>query len=159
VLIGIIGISKTEYAERLRRIPGPPVTLCNKINDETPSTNFKFINEFKMGPGTKRLDPEFRTGCTCRQENGRSVGCEYLSCECLEESARNENGKLLGFPYYGTGKKMGCMREMFLNSRYALFECNALCSCRDNCRGRVVQKGRTVRLEIFKTKDRGWGRF
>ncbi|MCJ1245011.1 hypothetical protein MMC30_002212 [Trapelia coarctata] len=151
-------ISKTKYAERLRQIPGPPVTLRNDIGDTTPSTNFTFISKFKFGPGTRPLGLEWRTGCSCDQENGRGVGCEYLNCDCLEDSARDESGKLLGFPYYSTGKKKGCMRDMFLNSRYALYECNSLCNCRENCKSRVVQKGRQVRLEIFKTKDnRGWG--
>ena len=36
-------------------------------------------------------------------------------------------------------------------------ECNKYCTCGPNCRNRVVQKGRKVVLEIFKTDDKGWG--
>lgn len=38
-----------------------------------------------------------------------------------------------------------------------VFECNALCTCSDACSNRVVQMGPRVRLEVYSTKDRGWG--
>lgn len=40
----------------------------------------------------------------------------------------------------------------------AIFECNQACQCDPTeCLNRVVQKGRQVPLEIFKTKKKGWG--
>lgn len=39
-----------------------------------------------------------------------------------------------------------------------IFECNDACSCNAiTCNNRVVQKGLTERLQIFKTMDKGWG--
>jgi len=38
-----------------------------------------------------------------------------------------------------------------------LYECNDSCTCSQNCRNRVVQKGTQIRFEVFKTGDRGWG--
>ncbi|PWN19283.1 SET domain-containing protein, partial [Microstroma glucosiphilum] len=38
-----------------------------------------------------------------------------------------------------------------------IFECTKACGCSDDCPNRVVQKGRTVPLEVFKTKMCGWG--
>ena len=156
-LIAFTEVAKSEYAERLLQIPGPRVTLYNDVDDSTPSTDFKFINEYVFTQGTKRIDKEFRSGCTCREENGRSMGCEYLYCECIDDSARDEDGELYGFPYYATGQKKGTLREMFLKTRYAIYECNELCNCDERCKTRVVQMGRQIPLEIFKTKNRGWG--
>ncbi|CAZ81117.1 unnamed protein product [Tuber melanosporum] len=38
-----------------------------------------------------------------------------------------------------------------------IMECNVCCKCSDECQNRVVQRGRTLRLEIFMTKNCGWG--
>ncbi|KAG8541865.1 hypothetical protein GDO81_006759 [Engystomops pustulosus] len=38
-----------------------------------------------------------------------------------------------------------------------IFECNHACSCWRNCRNRVVQNGLKVRLQLFRTKNMGWG--
>ena len=32
-----------------------------------------------------------------------NIGCELLSCGCLDDAATNENGKKM-FPYWGTGE-------------------------------------------------------
>jgi len=39
-----------------------------------------------------------------------------------------------------------------------IWECNEYCGCDlSACPNRVVQRGRTVGLDIFKTKEKGWG--
>lgn len=38
-----------------------------------------------------------------------------------------------------------------------IFECHSSCKCTKSCGNRVVQKPLSHRLEIFKTKDCGWG--
>jgi histone-lysine N-methyltransferase SUV39H len=151
--------AQTEYAERLRHIPGPPVTLHNSIDDSTPSTNFTFIYQYRFGPGIKRVDEEFQSGCTCHEGNDRDSGCESVDCDCLEDGGRDRKGRILGFPYFATGPRKGRLRESFLHSREPIYECNDLCNCSENCRTRVVQKGRKVRLEIFKTWTRGFGSY
>ncbi|MCJ1284698.1 hypothetical protein MMC26_004034, partial [Xylographa opegraphella] len=148
--------AQIKYAQRLAEIPSPPVTLFNNIDDSTPPTNFQFIDQYVFGPGTKRVDKEFRSGCTCYQDS-REAGCSALSCECLEDTAIGENGKSDGFAYYGSGPKTGLLRYKYLKTRNAIYECNELCSCNDNCKSRVVQKGRQIPLDIFKTRNRGWG--
>jgi len=41
-----------------------------------------------------------------------------------------------------------------------VFECNAHCSCDDDdCKNRVVQKGRKCSVNIKKTSNKGWGVF
>lgn len=38
-----------------------------------------------------------------------------------------------------------------------IFECNSKCKCNYRCTNRVVQNGIKVRLELFKTYNKGWG--
>jgi hypothetical protein len=38
-----------------------------------------------------------------------------------------------------------------------IYECNTRCTCDEDCRNRVVQRGSDVKLEVFKTLRCGWG--
>ena len=38
-----------------------------------------------------------------------------------------------------------------------VFECNSCCACPETCPNRVVQKGLQLKLQVFKTKHKGWG--
>jgi histone-lysine N-methyltransferase SUV39H len=131
--------------------------VVNEVDDETPPEDFTFITEYHFRNGLSRLDPGARSGCECRPDNGRNVGCEYRSCSCLEDCAVDDNNKPLGFPYHAVGETKGCLRQKYLDRRDVIYECNELCTCPSWCKNKVVQKGRQVPLEIFKTADRGWG--
>ncbi|KAH8298675.1 hypothetical protein KR059_011108, partial [Drosophila kikkawai] len=38
-----------------------------------------------------------------------------------------------------------------------IYECNSRCKCRKNCLNRVVQFSLEMKLQVFKTSNRGWG--
>jgi histone-lysine N-methyltransferase SETDB1 len=38
-----------------------------------------------------------------------------------------------------------------------IFECNPKCKCDCRCTNRVVQNGIIIRLQLFKTANKGWG--
>lgn len=38
-----------------------------------------------------------------------------------------------------------------------IYECNSLCTCKKTCTNRVVQHGLEIKLQVFKTGNRGWG--
>jgi SET domain-containing protein len=52
-------------------------------------------------------------------------------------------------PAYGPGRRLKRGYE-------SVYECHALCSCSDECANRVVQRGMSVRLEVFRTPLAGW---
>jgi len=174
---------RQRYLSILQRLPGPPVTLVNDLDHETPSLGFKFISEYVLGEGVERMDQDTIVGCDkCKPNMGASRGCEYTQmCACLEyaepdESAMTEEQLARWqkakysqdleeevatfpkkFPYFSTGPRVGCLVEHYLNHRYMIYECNDNCSCGPNCKNRNVQHGRKVKLEIFKTPNRGFG--
>ena len=118
--------------------------------------NFRFINESVIRSGVEAADAEFLAGCQCTDDRW----CQYGSCECLDEVEQadlmgRESGKL--HAYHTHGVKKGYLRSKYLESRQPIYECHAGCACSANCPNRVVSKGRTVPLQIFRTKDRGWG--
>lgn len=75
------------------------------------------------------------------------------------------NGPVAGTPrkkrfaYHSQGAKKELLRSRYLNSRAPIYECHEACSClREECPNRVVERGRKVPLQIFRTTDsRGWG--
>ena len=172
---------RQRYLSTLQKLAGPPVTLVNDLDHETPSLELKYISEYVLGEGVERVDREFMFGCDqCKPNMGGNRGCEYTQkCGCLEyaqpdESAMNEEQKAqwqeekysyepqVGdypkkFPYFSTGPRTGCLVDHYLNHRHMIYECNDNCSCGPNCKNRNVQHGRKVRLEIFKTTNRGFG--
>ena len=143
--------------ERLGRVRGPPVSLINDVDDSTLPSDFRFIDEYVFSQGTHRLEEEFQSGCQCRQDY-RGVGCEYLKCSCLEDVGISEDGTRMGFPYTSEKVGRGLLRQKWLNTRHMIYECNDKCNCPPSCKNKVVQNGRQIPLEIFRTKNRGWGR-
>ena len=147
--------SRQQFLQNLK-ILGKNVSLHNQIDGSSPPTSFKFVAQSLLGPGVTRATEDFMSGCKCRKDNGRNIGCEYLSCECLADSADNEEGRKV-FPYSASRLDFGCLRNFYLQNRHHIYECNSLCNCNSNCKNRVVQHGRVVALQIFKTVNRGWG--
>ncbi|XP_008277448.1 histone-lysine N-methyltransferase SETMAR [Stegastes partitus] len=104
---------------------------------------FQYSPDNVQGPGCT-VDPSEVTvpGCSCR-----SHSCFTESCSCLQTHGR---------AYSSTGTLLELTRT---DSGYCspAFECNALCTCSDACSNRVVQRGLQLRLEVFGTRNRGWG--
>lgn len=82
----------------------------------------------------------------------RCTTCQRASqCDCQTESEiTNERGHKL-FAYYD-GLFAFCIPQ-----GVEVIECNKYCRCSSLCGNRVAQKPRNVPIEIFKTKQCGWG--
>ncbi|KAI5207352.1 SET domain-containing protein [Aureobasidium subglaciale] len=123
----------------------------------------------------------------CRPDMGSNRGCEYTKkCECLEYATPDFRGQGLSdeeqkaqyeaweagdldaeglskrFPYRidhdpRTNIKQYVLDSFYLESRNVLYECNSRCRCGPNCKNRLVQKGRKIPLEVFRTSRRGFG--
>lgn len=66
------------------------------------------------------------------------------------------------FAYHSQGAKAGLLRGSELHSRLPIYECHDGCKCsKAGCPNRVVERGRQVPLQIFRTPggERGWGKF
>ena len=173
---------RKEFQQKLSSLPGPPITL-DRTSIGAPELTFSFIDKCKLGEGVYKLDDETVVGCGherhgvvyCKPNMGQEIGCEYSRvCDCLEyapvdgarltqeQRALYEAGETIGvpkrFPYASPFVKHAyCLVDFYLTQREMIYECNAKCNCGEDCKTRVVQKGRQVPLEIFKTNKRGWG--
>ncbi|KAI7871019.1 hypothetical protein BDF14DRAFT_1878860 [Spinellus fusiger] len=115
----------------------PRVYVVNNVDNEKLPEYFRYVSNLVLSVDVKKPDTDFLEGCHCKQ---RSPCCDTKNPNpCHEVNAYNENG---------------CVT---LPPRTAIYECNLMCRCNHHCKNRVVQRGRTFELEIFKTKSKGWG--
>ncbi|KAK4173210.1 hypothetical protein QBC36DRAFT_293638 [Triangularia setosa] len=143
-----------------------PITIVNETGDkEVLNPDFKFINHSVPHLDIPIADASFRTGCNCQGDED----CMYSGCECLDEMAPDSDEEMddpsipsrgrkkQKFQYYYSGTKAGLLKSRILDSREPIYECHEGCSCSKYCPNRVVERGRTVPLQIFRTGNRGWG--
>ncbi|KAF8398172.1 hypothetical protein HHK36_017098 [Tetracentron sinense] len=128
--IGVILPDLTSGAETL------PVSLVNDVDEERGPAYFTYFPTLKYLKPVNSLTSSF--GCNCH--GSCPPGDPNCSCN------RRNGGDL---PYTGTG--------VLVVQKSLVHECGPSCSCNSNCRNRVSQTGLKVRLEVFKTKDKGWG--
>jgi len=112
-----------------------PIRAINSFDCE-PLPQFKWINKCIVGKGVPLPNLNLLVGCKCCK-------CTpFFNCICV-----GHNKGLNGYD------SKGCIK----NSDFPIYECNAKCQCSLDCKNRIVQKGIQFSLEIFKTKNRGWG--
>ncbi|TWU73996.1 hypothetical protein ED733_005534 [Metarhizium rileyi] len=149
-----------------------PITVVNEIDNQTLPQNFRFINGVVLGAGVSAADLSFRSGCSCRQ----GEDCQYSGCLCLAELDQDETSddtaddhdgsvaatgtpltRKKAYAYHMHGSKSFLLRSKLHASKLPLYECHQGCACSSKCPNRVVERGRLVPLQIFRTQDRGWG--
>ncbi|XP_028802669.1 histone-lysine N-methyltransferase, H3 lysine-9 specific SUVH1 isoform X1 [Neltuma alba] len=127
---GLILADLSSGAEKI------PVSLVNDFDDEKAPGYFTYLHSLRYSKSFIVSHPyDF---CNCQKD------CipGDLNCSCIR---RNEGD----FPYTGNG--------ILVSRKKLVYECGLSCQCSPNCKNRVSQTGLKYRMEVFKTKDRGWG--
>ncbi|KMP04112.1 histone H3 methyltransferase Clr4 [Coccidioides immitis RMSCC 2394] len=137
------------YIEKLLSIDGPPVYFaCNHATRDV-DFNFEFVSCYKMHKGVTPVDASFHAGCSCFTEK-----CDLNICTCPSQEEGSDQRIV---PYKVGDNGAVVLREDFMERKSMIYECSMLCSCSSTCMNRVVERGRKVRLEIFETRNRGFG--
>ncbi|KAJ4720473.1 histone-lysine N-methyltransferase, H3 lysine-9 specific SUVH1-like [Melia azedarach] len=113
-----------------------PVALVNDVDNEKGPAYFTYFATVKYSRSFRLTQPIF--GCDCRS----ACGPGNPNCSCLQKNGGN-------FPYTTNG--------ILVSRKPLIYECGPSCPCFRDCKNRVSQTGLKVRLDVFKTKDRGWG--
>ncbi|XWS08209.1 hypothetical protein CRYUN_Cryun41cG0060100 [Craigia yunnanensis] len=127
--VGLILPDLTSGAE------STPVSLVNEVDDEKGPAYFTYFPTVKYSKSFKLVQP---FGCNCRD----ACHAGNSNCSCIQKNGGD-------FPYTANGILV-CRKPM-------IYECGPSCPCFRNCKNRVSQTGYKVHLEVFKTRDRGWG--
>jgi histone-lysine N-methyltransferase SUV39H len=154
-----------------------PITIVNDCDDSVLPPGFRFIDDRILGRGVKPAEDSFRSGCSCAHDGD----CQFSGCHCLadlddEDDVEEEEGEWddelyvdtnrgnagtpkKAYAYHARGLKAGHLRSKLHDSKVPLYECHQGCACSNDCPNRVVERGRTIPLQIFRTEERGWGTF
>lgn len=148
---------------QIRRFPNNkecPITIVNDVDDAVLPSTFRFLQESQLGTGVQAAEDSFRSGCECVD----AEECQYRGCLCLQEQDDASDDEDAGerkkvYMYHMHGSKAGLLRSKYLSkSKRPIYECHEGCACSQSCPNRVVERGRKVPLQIFRTEDgRGWG--
>jgi len=113
-----------------------PVALYNDVDDDSDPLLFEYLAR-PIFP-TSAVQGKFAEGgggCDC------SENCS-IGCNC----AGRNGGE---FAYDKTGA--------LLRGKPLVYECGPYCKCPPSCPNRVSQKGLQHRLEVFRSRETGWG--
>lgn len=147
-------LQKLENAwnEEAAKVGAAPITLTNDIDSNIPQLKHKFVYsemELHWSSDVEGFppDPDMFASCHCKDECSRphACGCQDPLFETNTPAPR----ALHSFAYNSNG-------HFKLKFEGVSIECNARCRCTRACPNRVVQRPRSVHIEIFKTEIRGW---
>ncbi|PIA40061.1 hypothetical protein AQUCO_02500050v1 [Aquilegia coerulea] len=111
-----------------------PVFLFNDIDSDRDPLLYEYL--------AKPIYPPFSY-----PQMNTSRGCDCISSCCDGCLCAQRNGG--EFPYDRNG--------ILLKGKPVVFECGTSCRCPPTCRNRVSQSGLKYRLEIFRSRETGWG--
>lgn len=127
---GLILPDLTSGAEKL------PVSLVNDIDGDKGPTHFTYSTRLKYSKPVSSLKPS--KGCSCHG----SCQPGDKNCACIVK-----NG----------GHLPHTLNAVLVIRKHFIHECGPSCKCYPTCKNQVSQGGLKVRLEVFKTTDKGWG--
>uniref|UniRef100_A0A672KTV3 [histone H3]-lysine(4) N-trimethyltransferase n=1 Tax=Sinocyclocheilus grahami TaxID=75366 RepID=A0A672KTV3_SINGR len=127
-----------------------PLSCVNEI-DNTPPPSVAYSKERIPADGVFiNTSSDFLVGCDCTD------GCRDKSkCSChqltLQATGCAPGGQINPNAGYHHKRLEECLPT-------GMYECNKRCRCNPQmCTNRLVQHGLQVRLQLFKTQNKGWG--
>ncbi|XP_057451621.1 histone-lysine N-methyltransferase, H3 lysine-9 specific SUVH1-like [Lotus japonicus] len=126
---GLILADLSSGAEKI------PVSLVNDVDSTKAPGYFTYFHSLRHPKSFTLMQPSH--GCNCT----KCVPGD-LNCSCIR---RNEGD----FPYTSN--------SVLVSRKPLVHECGPTCQCFPNCKNRVSQTGLKHHMEVFKTKDSGWG--
>lgn len=95
------------------------------------------------------LDDEFLCGCDCTDD------CiDKTKCACWQLTLQGAKYGNPEIPVDEVGYEYKRLNDPVPTG---IYECNNRCKCKSNCLNRVVQHPLNLKLQVFKTVNRGWG--
>ncbi|XP_044737579.1 histone-lysine N-methyltransferase eggless isoform X2 [Chrysoperla carnea] len=127
-----------------------PISVVNDIDDTFPEyMRYSNVREPTKGVNLN-LNEEFLCGCDCTDD------CQdKTKCACWQLTIQGTKVGKNASPDMSTGYVYKRLLDPVVTG---IYECNSRCKCNVNtCLNRVVQHPLQLKLQIFKTPNRGWG--
>lgn len=136
-----------------------PCAMCTDVGSSTsprdsqPWNNFVYITNRHLDPSLGLDTKSSQVGCSCTEDKCSASICDHVSMFDTDnaEACSIDGSSIRGrFPYDAFGR-------IIIDVGYMVYECNSSCQCKDSCQNRVLQKGVHLKLEVFKSRHKGWG--
>ncbi|VEN47660.1 unnamed protein product [Callosobruchus maculatus] len=126
-----------------------PIPVINGINNEMLDFCNYSIKRVPMEGVNMNLDPEFLCGCDCDDNciDKTKCACWKMTLEGAKYIGKDVDPNSIGYIY----------RRLPEQVITGIYECNSRCKCSSTCLNRVVQNPMSLKLQVFKTHNRGWG--
>ena len=126
-----------------------PISCVNSLKDEYPVYVEYSTKRIPKEGVHINTETDFLACCDCTDDcqDKDKCACWQLT---IQSTAAAGDGKInpnVGYNY----------RRLLEPVQTGIFECNSKCSCKKTCLNRVSQHSLRQRLQVFKTKRRGWG--
>ncbi|XP_072483367.1 histone-lysine N-methyltransferase SUV39H1 isoform X2 [Notamacropus eugenii] len=130
-------LQRWERELNAKRTHKGSISVENEVDLDEPPWNFTYINDYKLGKGITL--------------NQMAVGCECRDCLGAPAKGCCPGVSMTKFAYNNQG-------QVRVKAGQPIYECNSRCRCSSDCPNRVVQRGISYNLCIFRTDNgRGWG--
>ncbi|WOG93156.1 hypothetical protein DCAR_0312437 [Daucus carota subsp. sativus] len=131
--------------------------LVEGSNDQStkysmPWEGFRYVRKPLVDRSLAVNAESLQLGCACGDSTCSSETCDHVYLFDNDyEDAKDKYGKPMKgrFPYDDKGR-------IILEEGYMVYECNQNCHCSRTCQNRVLQNGVQVKLEVYKTEEKGW---
>lgn len=96
-------------------------------------------------------DPDFLACCDCKDDCA-----DKSKCACFQMTIQ-------GMKYANRGEELQDdsvsyeWRRLHKQVPTGIYECNSRCKCSSRCLNKVVQNPIQVKMQLYRTKNRGWG--
>lgn len=126
-----------------------PIQLVNCYDNSMPPPCTYSAKRIPTEGVNLNCDPEFLCGCDCTDD------ClDKSKCACWKLTLQGAKYGNPDTPIEDIGYQYKRLNEPVPTG---IYECNSRCKCKASCLNRVVQHPIQLKLQVFKTVNRGWG--
>lgn len=139
-------MKKPDLSEGIEKMP---VQLVNCYDNSMPPPCVYSAKRIPTEGVNLNLDSEFMCGCDCTDDCLDKTKCACWKLTLLGAKFGNPETPVedIGYEYKRLNEQVPT----------GIYECNSRCKCKSNCLNRVVQHPLQLKLQVFKTVNRGWG--
>ncbi|CAG9770061.1 unnamed protein product [Ceutorhynchus assimilis] len=125
------------------------IPVINGVNCEAIDFDNYTIKRTPVGGVNMNLDEEFLCGCDCTDDcvDKLKCACWKMTLDGIKYLGKDVDATSVGYIY----------RRLQDQVITGIYECNSRCKCKSTCLNRVAQNPMSLKLQVFKTHNRGWG--
>lgn len=130
---------------------GMKIPVINAFDDTRPPKLEYSAHRIPMKGVHINTDPEFLACCDCTDDcaDKASCACFQMTIQGMKCGSRGENLQDENISYE--------WKRLLRQVSTGIYECNSRCKCSSRCLNKVVQKPIQVKMQLYRTKNRGWG--